>query len=140
MRKDGYTMTEIIVVIIILGIIMTLAIPQMGGAIETGRSREGVQILEAVLTAQRAYEFENTGIYFSNGADISGLDVSFPPPASFLPPVARAPAVGSGLSVADITRSDGSYRLEVCEDGVIVCADLIGANCDKIGYDLTICL
>jgi len=71
MRKQGFTLLELIVVIIIIGILATLGFTQYTKMVEKGRSAEAKMILGQIRTAQAAYNQE----YGANATDISLLAV-----------------------------------------------------------------
>ena len=53
-RKHGFTLIEIVVVIIIVGIFSCLGFTQYTKVVEKGRTAEAKSILGALRTAQRA--------------------------------------------------------------------------------------
>jgi len=71
--KAGFTLLELIVVIIIIGILATLGVTQYTMVIEKGRTAEAKSILGTVRKMEIAYNFEN-GTY---GA-ISNMSISAP--------------------------------------------------------------
>jgi prepilin-type N-terminal cleavage/methylation domain-containing protein len=122
-NTNGFTLAEVIITVVILGILAALAIPNLSASIERTRSGEGVQILNSLLSAQRIYFFEN-GSY---AAALSSLDVEIPAPANF-----AAPTVANNANqVATIVRT-GSYRLCVNTLGTLSCANLSGTLCATI--------
>ncbi|MFY9402227.1 MAG: prepilin-type N-terminal cleavage/methylation domain-containing protein [Candidatus Omnitrophota bacterium] len=68
-RKHGFTLIEIVVVIIIVGILAALGFTQYTKVVEKGRTAEAKSILGALRTAQRAYNLERGG-YANNVADL----------------------------------------------------------------------
>ena len=68
-RKRGFTLIEIVVVIIIVGILAALGFTQYTKVVEKGRTAEAKSILGALRTAQRAYNLERGG-YVNNVADL----------------------------------------------------------------------
>ncbi len=58
MRKQGFTLLELIVVIIIIGILATLGFTQYTKMVEKGRSAEARMILGQIRTAQTGYNIE----------------------------------------------------------------------------------
>ena len=74
----GYSLLELIAVIIILGILATLAISQYGGYRERTIDKEAEAHLRLIQAAQRIYRIENPAIYFpssgSGQAEITDIN------------------------------------------------------------------
>jgi len=64
--KAGFTLLELIVVIIIIGILATLGFTQYAQVIEKGRTAEAKALLGEIRTAEVAYNLEN-GTYGAIG-------------------------------------------------------------------------
>jgi len=69
--KKGFTLMELLIVIIIIGILAGLGIPQYMKAVERGRTAEAKAILGQIRTAEEAYRAKN-GTYT---ATIGDLDI-----------------------------------------------------------------
>jgi len=69
--KRGFTLLELIVVIIILGILATLGFTQYTKMIEKGRTAEAKMILGSLRTAEEAYKLENGSYVAYSGASAS---------------------------------------------------------------------
>lgn len=67
--KSGFTLLELIVVIIIVGILATLGFTQYTKVIEQGRTAEAKAILGQLRTAQEAYNLEY-GTYTTTMANL----------------------------------------------------------------------
>ena len=118
---SGFTLTEIMVTIIIVSVLASVALPRFTGVIERVRAVEWVQIWTALLGAQKAYEAEH-GNY---SAILADLDIEIDRAANFnLPPTVVAPDPDdlNADPVAAITRT-GSYTLDIDEDGDIGCTN-----------------
>ena len=133
-NNTGFTLTEIITVIIIVGIIASLALPRFTGTFERMRASEGVQMLTALLGAQKTYRFENGGAY---ATDPTVLDVTIDRSSNFiLPPSVANPPDPVANWIARIRRSGGNgYWLQINENGTITCANAGGnPSCAQAGY------
>ena len=141
-RKEsyGFTLMEIMVVVIILGVLSTFAIPKYTTTMEVFRSREGVQILIALLQAQL-----NADVDVGEGSvasyDMDYLDVVIPGSDSFNAPVLHHDGATTNVVVIDgnpypvyaqITRDNNAYSLYIRSDGTILCDQQ--NPCQKMGY------
>ncbi|MFA5093526.1 MAG: prepilin-type N-terminal cleavage/methylation domain-containing protein [Candidatus Omnitrophota bacterium] len=73
MKIKGFTLIELIIVIIIVGILASLGVTQYAKVVEKGREAEARTVLGTLRTQQNAYHLEN-GVYF----DSSQIDPSIP--------------------------------------------------------------
>ena len=64
-KKSGFTLLELLVVVIIVGILATFAIPQFQAAVDRSREAEATSAIAAGLTAQFAY-FQEQGVFTDN--------------------------------------------------------------------------
>jgi prepilin-type N-terminal cleavage/methylation domain-containing protein len=72
--KRGFTLIEVLIVVIILGILATLAIPQFTSMVKRARLAEAWTGLGAVRTAQAIYKMEDPdGDYATTMADLASL-------------------------------------------------------------------
>ena len=123
--RNGYTLMEIIITVIILGVIVSLAVPNYTMSVEKTKAAEGAQMLEALLNAQRRYQIEY-GVYAN---DLNNLDIEFTAGTNNF----NMPTLSTNPSqLASIERRNGDYILSIDSQGSIVCnnADL----CPKLGY------
>jgi type IV pilus assembly protein PilA len=65
----GFTLIELIVVVIILGVLSAMALPALFSQVGRAREAEGKQILSAIGFAQQGYFFENA-VFANNYADL----------------------------------------------------------------------
>jgi type IV pilus assembly protein PilA len=69
--KKGFTLVELIVVVVIVGILASVAIPMMSSSINKAKKSEGVAGLGTIRTAARLYAAENNGTYPAGLANIN---------------------------------------------------------------------
>ena len=80
LRKKGFTLIEVLIVVIILGILATLAVPQFTRMIARARMAEAWAGLGAVRTAQSVYWMESSayaGVITDLDCDATAGDFTF---------------------------------------------------------------
>lgn len=73
-NNKGFTLMELLVVVFIIGILTSIAIPEYQKAVERSRSAEAQTILETLAKAEERYLMSN-GAYTN---ELSELDVTIP--------------------------------------------------------------
>jgi prepilin-type N-terminal cleavage/methylation domain-containing protein len=77
MKKNGFTLTELMIVVVIVGLLAAIAIPRYVSQMERGFVAEAVQMLSAIRQAEVAWSLEQiTPAYTTNLADLD-IDPSF---------------------------------------------------------------
>ena len=133
-RRQGYTLGEVIVVIIILGILTALALPSFSSSVEKTKTGEGVQILEALRNAQNLYKFENGS--FADDSNIGELHITIPSQLKhFNTATMHLNNPGGSGKVAEIKRNGDLYTLEINDLGHITCTNSTPATlCARMGF------
>ncbi len=120
MRK-GFTLLELLTVVIIVAILAAIAIPQFFRAAERARASEGTHLLGILRSAQLRYYAENGA--FTNS--INDLDVDLPPTIKYFnTPTLSTPTYGNGTeeTLVSIQRNNTQcgaycgYTLEISDD------------------------
>ena len=75
-RKSGFTLLEIIIVIIIVGVLASLALPRFFATVEFSRSTEALQNASTVRASVERCYLGTGGTYV--GCTISNIDVTDP--------------------------------------------------------------
>lgn len=117
----GFTLLELLIVVIIIGILAAIAVPQFNKAVKKSRTTEGSGLVSAILSAEFASYQENTvfiGFADNTALGTSGLLVQIPttsnwsyvgttnagsPPTGIGTTNARIVATGSNTNNAGLT-------------------------------------
>ncbi len=79
MHKKGFTLIELTLVVIIMGIIASVAVIKYGPVTEKARSAEAYSVLARIASAENVYRLE----YSSYTANIDNLDIDNPSSSDF---------------------------------------------------------
>ena len=88
---EGFTLIELMVVVLIIAILLAIAIPSFLGARAKAQDRAAQSNVRNALTAEKTYYTDNQ-VYSDTAADITAIEPS-------LTYVAALPAVGGGKEV-----------------------------------------
>ena len=120
MKKDAFTLIEIIVVIIIMAIMGTLALPRFFAQQESAIFSEGVTAANTMYGAQQRYYLDHTS--YDSDAACANIDVALTPKNFTL---SCAP---SGSTIVSAARLSGpTYTITVSDTGSFDCALCVGA-------------
>lgn len=116
----GFTLIELIIVIVIIGIMASLALPRYQKAIENSRKAEAYTILKAIHGAQMRYAIENDA-YTNNPANLdinvtTGKFFSF---AILYSNPNLSPTDGIDQTLAMATRLTDGHPILINESGAI---------------------
>ena len=113
--SKGFTLMEVLVVVVIIGAIAGFALPSYSTHVERVRATEGVQLLTSLLAAQERYRIENSAY----ATAMANLDIDLPNAANFTVP---PNLYDDAARVATIVRSDNNYTLCINSTGVVSCS------------------
>jgi len=124
MKKQGFTLLEIIIVIIIVGVLASLALPRFFSTVEYSRSTEALASLTSVRSAMERCFLAADGNY-ANCTNFVALDMEDPatsPNAHFTYVISGASAVGYTITATrnGIEGGDGSSTIAVAQTGTDV--------------------
>ncbi len=122
--RQGFTLVELAVVIVIIGVLAAFGVPRFLKSVERSKAAEAFNYLAAVREAQERY-IAREGVYATN---ISMLDITQSTPKYFALPTGGAITRNIGVSGDDtswsmqLTRdstssSYGGYTVQFTQDG-----------------------
>ena len=127
--KIGYTMFEIIAVVMILAAATSFAIVKYGDYMRKIKSQEGRQVLTALFAAQIEFRRIGDGVNFFTGnlaqinATPNPLNVTFNQPLRHFQNLTaeNASVICGQIRVGRIVAIDNSYELSITNEGNIIC-------------------
>ena len=130
-NKSGFTLLEIIIVIIIVGVLASLALPRFFATVEYSRSTEALAAISAVRQALERCYLQRNGDYTSCTA-FNVLDIEDPansPNNHFGYTINNTSATGYTITAARNTRDngDGSSTIVITQDATSVARSGTGA-------------
>lgn len=69
--RSGFTLIELIIVVIIVGVLAAIALPQYAGFVERARTTEAVNAIGAIKVAEQAYLMQTAN--YTNCADAANI-------------------------------------------------------------------
>ncbi|MBI3322820.1 MAG: prepilin-type N-terminal cleavage/methylation domain-containing protein [Candidatus Omnitrophica bacterium] len=122
-RVKGFTLMELLIVVIIVGILASIALPQFKVMTRRARATEAQNMVGAILTAEWVYYQENNAFVASTSANVfpAALGISVPGDANSIfdytsdgatPCVVTATADGGGLEVGTAVTVVGTLQAD----------------------------
>ncbi|MBA2669402.1 MAG: prepilin-type N-terminal cleavage/methylation domain-containing protein [Gemmatimonadetes bacterium] len=82
LRANGFTLIELMIVVVIIGILASIAVPKFMTASYRAKEKEAETILKQVYTVQRVHLSQN-GAFASTVADLQRVGFEVPPNISY---------------------------------------------------------
>lgn len=120
MKKNGFTLVELLAVIIILGLIMAIVVPSLLDTLKDSKEKAYQTNVEMVKTATESYinmSFDNYKARFNSPGYVT-INVSLLIEDGFLKPDIKNPKTGEALtgSVVVTKVSENKYNYEFIAD------------------------
>lgn len=136
--KRAFTLVELIIVVIIIGILASIAIPQFNKTMERSRIAEASAVLGSLRGAQLRYKLENTDY----ATDTTKIDIDLPMyegvanSGKFFDYDLDGEQLGTPVTATAIamatrksTSQYGQYVIKITDQGKIYCADTATDAC-----------
>jgi len=118
--SKGFTLVELSVVIVIIGVLAAFGVPKFRNAVERSKASEAFNYLSAIRSAQERYQARQ-GTYV---ADVALLDIAMPAPKYFSLGTVQPAASGTledswslTLTRAGASGGYGQYTVTFTQDG-----------------------
>ena len=132
-QPNAFTLTELVVVMLVLAALLAFAIPRFLTSAEHGRAGEAISNLGAVYASQERYRLEH-GTYMTALEGWDALDIQEPKENIFQYQAYNATGIPNTTGM--VIRNGLLYELLVFTNGRILCRpgpDVASRWCPKIG-------
>jgi len=121
MKRKGFTMIELLVVIGIIGLLAVFLVPNLLGARDRAKEAAAKGVMHSVQLALEAYEMENTIYPLEKNIALASLSKNYLMPGGYLASTPKNPFTGkeykdadkAGKIVYSYDDSTGVYTLKV---------------------------
>ena len=87
-RRAGFTLVELAVVIVIIGVLAAFGVPRFIKSVERSKAAEAFEYLASIRTAQERYQAQ----YGTYALNVTDLDIKSTPPKYFNAPATFSPS------------------------------------------------
>ena len=113
----GFTLIELVVVIIIIGVLSSIALPMYNSLVERSRTSEAIVTLRSILDSQRREAITNDTYAALEDLDINVTEEGRYYSFTGTDPATIDPYSGFNETIATATKADGSYYILITETG-----------------------
>jgi prepilin-type N-terminal cleavage/methylation domain-containing protein len=129
-RRAGFTLVELAVVIVIIGVLAAFGVPRFIKSVEKSKASEAFEYLASVRTAQERYQSQ----YGTYATDVTQLDIKSAAPKYFSVGVPMVPSAGDGTGTPSIKNS---WTLTLTRSGPAAGYDGYTVIFTETGFDTT---
>ncbi len=132
-REEGFTLVELLVVMLILGILAAIAIPSFFNQRDKARDADAKSAVRTAQTAIETYATDNGGSYVgADAADLRAIEETLNPPTNLSP----APVVAADTYTVSVTSDTGNvFNISRNPGGStsLTCTQVANAGCPTDG-------
>jgi prepilin-type N-terminal cleavage/methylation domain-containing protein len=81
--EKGFTLVELMIVVVIIGILASIAIPKFSAMISKAKSTEAKSILNQIISLEVSYYYSNSTYAAFDNIDVPAIDFQLPANAKF---------------------------------------------------------
>ena len=81
--EKGFTLVELMIVVVIIGILASIAIPKFSSMIGKAKTTEAKSILNQVITLETSYYYSSSAYVAFDNIDVPTIDFELPANAKF---------------------------------------------------------
>ena len=130
-RRGGFTLLELLMVVIIIAILASIALPQYFRVTERARTSQVLQLLASIRGSELRFKAQAPTNVYDNSGGLAGLDISpLPPMASWGVPAVTGTGAGSNVQSSRTGGTHGGVFLILDLDTGNVCAGNAAAAAD----------
>ena len=138
-KDEGFTLIELMVVVLIIAILIAIAIPTFLGAQDRARDRAAQSDLRNAMTAAKTIATDSAGLFQVAGVNIADTDMSAAEPslsfgAAATTSVIDVTVTGTGATITfeKLSASGKSFGISATSSGVVTyCKGAAAGACDE---------
>ena len=131
--EKGFTLVELMIVVVIIGILASIAIPKFSSMIGKAKATDAKSILNQIIGLETSYYYTNSAYVAFDNIDVPTIDFQRPANAKFL---YKFVDNGDGTGLATATESADLNGDGDLTDGLTLDTDKNQGNLDDGGGDL----